>query len=222
MTQNVGRLGVVLGLDTAEFVQGLQNAQKSVTNFVSNALPKMATAGALAFTAMTYKALQFADAMSDTAKANDMAIESILSLSSSLQMAGGRGEDAGKILSKFNATIDEAAQGSKSAQDAFARVGITLADLRKLSGEDLFSKAVQNIAKINDVTQRTGLAITFFGRASKGVDMKELAEGLAKGDEAYKKYAEAIRIAGDLQDQLESKTKKTLILFTNAFILSFL
>lgn len=218
MTQNVGRLGVVLGLDTAEFTAGLQKAQASVTSFVSTALPRMATAGALAFGAMTYKALQFADAMSDTAKANDMAIESILALSSSLQMAGGKSEDAGKILSKFNATIDEAAQGSKSAQESFARVGVSLADLRKLSGEDLFSKAVQNIAKIQDVAQRTGLAVSLFGRAIKGVDMKELAEGLAKGDEAYKKYAEAIRIAGDLQDQLESKTKKTLIMFTNAFI----
>jgi hypothetical protein len=218
MTQNVGRLGVVLGLDTAEFTAGLQKAQASVSSFVSTALPRMATAGALAFSAMTYKALQFADAMQDTAKANDMAIESILALSSSLQMAGGRGEDAGKVLSKFNATIDEAAQGSKSAQEAFSRVGVTLSDLRNLSGEDLFNKAVKGIGEINDVTQRAGLSVTLFGRAIKGVDMKELADGLAKGNEEYKKYAEAIQIAGELNDKLEAKTKKTLIMFTNAFI----
>ena len=218
MTQNVGRLGVVLGLDTAEFVAGLQSAQRSVTNFVSTAVPRMATAGALAFSAMTYKALQFADAMQDTAKANDMAIESILALSSSLQLAGGHGEDAGKVLSKFNTVIDEAAQGSKSAQESFQRVGVSLADLRKLSGEDLFNKAVKGIAEINDVSQRTGLAVALFGRAIKGVDMKELAEGLAKGSEEYKKYAEAIQLAGDLNDKLESKTKKTVIMFTNAFL----
>lgn len=214
---NIARLGVVLGIDTTEFTKGLNAAKKSLNDF-SAKIPTLAAVGAAAFTAMTYKALEFADQISDTAKANDVAIESVLKLSSSLQMAGGKGEDAGKILSKFNTVIDEAAQGSKSAQESFARAGISLRDLSKLSSEDLFDKAIQSIAKIEDVSQRTAVAVQLFGRAIKGVDIKELADGIAKGSDEYKKYAEAIRIAGDLQDQLESKSKKTLILFTNTFI----
>lgn len=214
---NIARLGVVLGIDTTEFTKGLNAAKKSLNDF-SAKIPTLAAVGAAAFSAMAYKALEFADQISDTAKANDVAIESILKLSSSLQLAGGKGEDAGKLLSKFNTVIDEAAQGSKSAQESFGRIGISLRDLGKLSSEDLFNKSIQQLAKVEDVAQRTGLAVQLFGKAIKGVDIKELADQLSKGSEEYKKYAEAIRIAGDLQDQLDAKAKKTLILFTNTFI----
>ena len=214
---NIARLGVVLGIDTTEFTKGLNAAKKSANDFMAK-LPALAAVGATAFAAMTYKALEFADQISDTAKANDVAIESILKLSSSLQLAGGHGDDAGKILSKFNTVIDDAAQGSKSAQESFGRIGISLRDLSKLSSEDLFNKAIQQLAKVEDVTQRTSLAVNLFGKSIKGVDVKELADQLAQGSEEYKKYAEAIRVAGDLNDALEAKTKKTLILFTNTFI----
>lgn len=218
MSQNVGRLGVVMALDTAEFVSGLGKAKSSLMDFAKNAAPNVITGVAVAFAGMTYKALQFADQMSDTAKANDIAIESILKLSSSLQLAGGHGEDAGKLLAKFNSTVDEAAQGSKSAQESFSRIGITLRDIGKLSTEQLFEKSVASLAKIEDTAKRTRIAIELFGKAIKGVDIKELAEGIARGDEGYKKYAEAIKIAGELNDKLESKTKKTVIMFTNAFL----
>ena len=218
MSQNVGRLGVVMGLDTAEFVSGLNKAKNSLQDFAKTAIPKVLGVGAVAFSAMTYKALEFADQISDTAKANDVAIESILKLSSSLQLAGGKGENASKMLASFNSKVDEAAQGSKSAQESFSRIGISLQDIAKLSTEQLFEKSVASLAKISDTATRTKIAIELFGKAIKGVDVKELAEGIARGDEEYKKYAESIRIAGELNDKLESKTKKTVIMFTNTFV----
>lgn len=218
MTQNVGRLGVVLALDTAEFTAGLQKAQKTVLNFANTAIPNMAAAGVAAFTAMTYKALSFADAISDVAAANDIAISSILHLSEGLAQSGGEAKNAGKLLASFTSQIDAAAQGSKTAQDMFARIGISLGDIGKMSNEDLFGKTLQALSKIDDAVTRNAIAFQVFGKAVKGVDIKALAEEMSKNTEEFEKYSDAIKLAGELHDKLDAKATKTMVLFTNTFI----
>ena len=218
MAQNVGRLGVVLGLDTAEFVQGLDKAKSKLTDFANNTMPKIATAGAVAFSAMTYKALAFADAISDVAKANEIATSTILQLSEALAQNGGDAQNAGRLLTSFTAKIDEASQGSKTAQYAFGRIGITLQDIKKLDNEELFNKTLQSLAKIEDPVQRNALAFQVFGKAVKGVDIKGLSEEMAHTREEFVKYANAVEIAGDLHDKLDAKATKTMVLFTNTFI----
>lgn len=214
MTQNVGRLGVVLGIDTAQFVQGLNQAKQSITQFAVTNMPRLAAAGAAAFAAMTYKALQFADQMSDVAKANDVAIETVLQLGQALTFSGGKASDASKLFASFSAQIDSAAEGSKTAQTTFERIGISLNDLAKLSTEDLFDKVIQQLAQIDDAITRNALAVSIFGKAMKGVDIRELAERTKEGREEFKKYADAVREAGELNDKLEASINKLTLSFT--------
>jgi len=214
MTQNVGRLGVVLGIDTAQFVQGLNQAKQSITQFAVTNMPRLAAAGTAAFAAMTYKALQFADQMSDVAKANDVAIETVLQLGQALTVSGGRASDASKLFASFSAQVDSAAQGSKSAQELFNRVGVSLTDLAKLSTEDLFDKTIQELAKIDDALTRNAMAAQLFGRAMKGVDIREVAAQTKQGREEFKQYADAIREAGEFQDNLEKSLNKITLSFT--------
>ena len=62
MAQNVARLGVIFGMDSAEFETGLKKASRLLDDMVTKA--KYAGAGiAVAFTAMTAKALAYADQM---------------------------------------------------------------------------------------------------------------------------------------------------------------
>lgn len=214
MTQNVGRLGVVLGIDTAQFVAGLEKAKKSITEFAVTNMPRLATAGAAAFAAMTYKALQFSDQMADVAKANDVAIETVLQLSQALTVSGGRAADASKLFASFSAQVDSAAQGSKGAQELFSRVGVSLSDLAKLTNEELFDKVLQELAKIDDALTRNALAAQIFGRAMKGVDVRELAAQTREGREEFRKYAEAIKEAGEFQDKLDTALNKITLSFT--------
>ena len=71
---NIARLGVVFGLDTAEFTQGLEAAKNSLNNF-ANKIPAVTATAVAALTAMTYKALDFADAIQDVATANNLTID---------------------------------------------------------------------------------------------------------------------------------------------------
>jgi len=213
----LARLGVVLGLDSGEFKQGLESADKSLTKFAAK-LPQMGVVAAAAFTAATYKALQYADAVSDAAKASDVAVSSVIALSKGLQQNGGNADDAGKLLATFSAQVDEAAQGSLAAQKAFARVGVTLKDLGELGTEDLFDKTVKAIAAIEDPAARAALATTMFGKAAKGVDFVGLAEGADEAKEKFKEYAAAVEMAAELNDKLEAAGTAMSLSFTNAVI----
>lgn len=213
----LARLGVVLGLDSAEFQQGLAGANMALQKFQKN-LPQIGAIAATSFAAATYKALSFADSISDAAKASDVAIGAVLALSKGLQANGGEAENAGKMLSAFSVNIDEAAQGSATAQKAFARVGVSLSDLAKLNTEELFDKTVKAIAAIEDPAARAALATSMFGKAAKGVDFVGLAEGSDEAKQKYQQYALAVEQAADLHDKLEQAAGATSLTFTNAVI----
>lgn len=211
----LARLGVVLGLDTAEFQKGLTGAKKSLDQFAQQ-IPTVAGVAVAAFTAMTYKALQYADAIADTAKANDVAIESVLALSKGLQQNGGEAENAGKLLSSFTNKIDEAAQGGLDAQKTFARLGVSLQDLASMGIQDMFDKTVAAIAAMEDPISRNALAMNVFGRAAKGVDFVGLAADSKDARAEFADYAVAVQKAADLNDKLAAASEKTLLKFTNA------
>ncbi len=211
----LARLGVVLGLDTAEFQKGLSGAKKSLDQFAQQ-IPTVAGVAVAAFTAMTYKALQYADAIADTAKANDVAIESVLALSKGLQQNGGEAENAGKLLSSFTAKIDEAAQGGLDAQKTFARLGVSLKDLGSMGIQDLFDKTVKSIAAMEDPISRNALAMNVFGRAAKGVDFVGLAADSKEARAEFAEYAAAVQKAAELNDKLAAASEKTLLKFTTA------
>ena len=213
----LARLGVVLGLDSGEFKQGLESADRSLSNF-SSKVATVGTVSAAAFAAMTYKALAYADAIADVAKANDVAIKTIMALSEGLAQNGGSADNAGKLLSSFTAQVDTAAQGSKEAQEAFTRLGVSFKDLANKDVTELFDQTVEALAKIEDPLSRNALAMTMFGKAAKGVDFVGLAEGTAEARKEFEQYADAVKIAGDLHDKLDAKATKTIVLFNTAFL----
>jgi len=213
----LARLGVVLGLDSGEFKQGLESADRSLSNF-SSKVGVVGTVSAAAFAAMTYKAMAYADAIADVAKANDMAIKTVMALSEGLAQNGGSAENASKLISSFTAQVDTAAQGSKEAQEAFTRLGVSFKDLANKDVTELFDQTVEALAKMEDPLSRNALAMTMFGKAAKGVDFVGLAEGTAEARKEFEQYADAVKLAGDLHDKLDAKATKTIVLFNTAFL----
>jgi lambda family phage tail tape measure protein len=214
---NIARLGVVLGLNTAEFQSGLAGAMRSVNSFAQDQIPKLKNGlmiGAAAFSAMAYKVLEMSDRISDLADAADMSIASVLSINNAIEQSGGKSDDAGKAILKFTENIDKAALGSKELQDKFKRIGVSLSDLSKLSSEDLFKKSVEGIAKLEEVSTRTGAKMALFGKGIRDVDMTKFNDEIKKGKEEFEQYAEAVAIAGELNDKLAKKANALALTFT--------
>jgi len=154
MANMIARLGVALGIDTAEFNKGIEAAGKKLEKF-SEAAEKFGKMGAVALVAASAAALKYADDLADVAEANEVAIGTVLQLSNALANSGGKADNTGKMLSAFAKFIDDAAGGSAEAQKTAKALGITLQDLGKLSQEELLNKLVANLAKIEDPITRS-------------------------------------------------------------------
>jgi lambda family phage tail tape measure protein len=213
MANTIARLGVRLGIDSAEFAQGIEAAKKKLGEFAEKA-EVMGKVGIAAFAAMTYKALEFADSIADVAKANDVAIATVLQLGEALQQNGGDAENAGKLLAGFTKFVDNAAEGSYEAQKSFAKAGIGLKELGKLTTEELFKKTVKGLAEIQDPLTRNAKAMEIFGKAAKGVDWIGMAEGLARTSHLTQQQADAIKDAGDAWDMLHAKSHDAMVAFS--------
>ena len=201
MANFIGRLGVLLGLDSAEFQKGIQQASKQLDSFVEKA-KTTSLVGATAFAAMAYQAMQLADEIVDTAKANDVAVDSILKLRNALALSGGEAENAGKFLASFTNTIDKAAEGSFETQKTFKTLGVSLNDLRSMNIDQLFSKTVDSLAKMEDPLTRNAKGMELFGKAAKGVDFVALNEELKTGAGVTEQQAKAIEDAAAAYDAL--------------------
>lgn len=210
MAQNVARLGVVLGIDVAEFTKGLNEAKSKLKEFASTATD-VAAAG---IAAMTYKALEFSDAMSDLSDSTGIGIAKILQIGDALEMSGGHAEDAGKVLVKFSDNIDKAAQGSKPLQDAFARVGVTLDDLKKLSTEQLFDKSINGMSKLGDKASQTGASLALLGKGFRGTEVEGFNQLIQQSTEEFDRFADAVANAADLHDKLAKRATMTGLIFT--------
>jgi lambda family phage tail tape measure protein len=216
MANTIARLGVRLGIDSAEFSKGIEAAKKDLSEFADKA-KVFATVGATAFTAMTLKALEFADSIADVAKANDMAIESVIKLGEALAQNGGNAENAGKILSAFTSFVDKAAGGSFEAQEAFKQVGVSLKDLGTLSMEQLFAQTLKGLKEIPDQLTRQARSYEILGKAAKGADIAGVAEDMEKVGHLTEQQIRGIEDAAKAWDLLHKITHEVMITFT-AFV----
>ena len=215
MSNNIARLGVVMGLDTAEFTTGLQAVEKQIDNFKEKL---MQFASVAAFVEMTKRAMEYADTITTTAKANDVTTASVLELSKALEENGGNAEETGRIYSGFNQKVETAALGSAKAQESFARLGVSLNDIKTLSSQDLFEKTITGLAKIQDSVTRNGLAFQTLGKAIRGVDIVGLAQTLEETKGSMDRYAEAVNMAHELHLKIEASGRKVTLMFTEAVI----
>jgi lambda family phage tail tape measure protein len=180
-----------------------QQAVDTLKNSISGLGSSLAGIGFAAFITSAFK---MADAMDDVAKATGLTIGYVTALSQSIEQAGGNFDDAGKIITTFFNTLDQAAQGSEKAQDALAKVGIQLSDLSRLSEQELLQKAINNLSEMQAGAGRTALAVDVFGKAIKNVDPKSLEEALATKD--ITKLQDEMKKAADVVDNLQSSFRE--------------
>ena len=201
-------LSYSVDVNTTGAVAGLQKLQDKV-GALSKTFGNLQTAIAGLMLGATIKsAVAYADAISDLSVATNIAVENILGFTDALEQNGGNAEGAQKALVKFGMSIGEAADGSDKAQNAFARVGVSLTDLRTLSEKDLLAKTIKGLAQISDTSTRAAAQMAVFGKSTRGVDMVGVYSGYAAATAESQKYAESVRQAGMVSDKLASAFNK--------------
>lgn len=209
MTNFVGRLGVTLGLDSAEFTRGIEGAKRSLQS-VGTFAQQYGAIAATAFAAATVAAARYADELVDVARANDVAISSIIQLRDALAKSGGEAGNASKFLSSFTQYIDKAAEGSFEAQKTLKGLGISLQDLQSLDVETLFRKAASGLAAMDDALKRSAKGMDVFGKSFKGVDARDFNESLKTGTKLTKEHEEGIKAAAEAYDNLAEMSRRAM------------
>jgi lambda family phage tail tape measure protein len=209
----ISRLGVVLGIDTAEFQAGLGKAQTSLNTFGKNVIGSRLGVAAIAagLTAAAVSAVRFADQINDVSKSSELSVQTILRLNQALMTSGGNSESAAKFVGQFEKSIYSANHQGTEAQKAFAKLGVSMSDLKKLSNEALLDKTISGFKNLTEATERAGVANTLFARSARGIDFRGVADDLDKTINSYKNSQQAFEDLGNALDNLDriSFTLKT-------------
>jgi hypothetical protein len=154
-----------------------------------------------AFVGFARNAAMASDAIVDLSAATDISVAKIIELRNALQQSGGDASNAGRFVTEFYKSIEEAAGGSEKAQQAFGKVGVTLQELATLSADDLFEQTLQGLAGIEDPATRAAIAIQMFGKGMMGVSAQDLISQLdalrGKYDDQAQGAIEAARMVDE-------------------------
>ncbi|MDT7849915.1 hypothetical protein Q9292_09855 [Methylophilus sp. VKM B-3414] len=181
------------------------------------------SAGGLA--ALIKQAADFNDEMGDMAQTLGTTTENLSALQYAAKFGGGVDElNAG--LTKLAKNASDAANGSKSAQQAFDQLGIDPAKFNDTS--ELFEAIVEQLSLLPDGIQKTAIAQDLLGKS--GAKLLPLINGGKEGLRAMREEAERLGLvvseqdavaAGEFNDNLDrlSLTAKGLaVQFGNQFV----
>ncbi len=208
----ISRLGVVLGLDAGEFNKGMGLANKSLSSFAT--VGNLAKAGVVAF---AQELIGLADAIDDTAKAFDVSVATVVKMNLAMQMSGGSAEGAAKSLTTLTNKVDDALAGNEKTRESFAKLGITLKDLQRLSIDAINEKTVRSLAAMEDGIKRNALAFDVLGKSMRGVDLKSYNAEMEKSNALAESAQEEISTLGALGDEMAASWYKLKIVFMDLF-----
>ena len=82
------------------------------------------------------------------------------------------GVDINSVQTGFKSmtnSIDDAKNGSETAIKKFTDLGVSMSDLKTMSREDIFGKAVEGLQNITDDTTKAALANDLFGKSGQNI-----------------------------------------------------
>lgn len=213
--KNFGRVNVSITASTGGLTAGLAQATKTLSSFTSRVASTasplrmlsnvaQSTFGQLAMFSMARSAVNTLTGMASAA-AENVDVQSKLSRRlgttygelAGLKMAGdlaGVGiETIGSAMTKADVAMQKAAGGSRSAQAAFATLGLTADQLQGMSSADRFEAIASSISGLETPAQRAAAAVALFGRS--GAELLPLFEGGADGIRRAREEAQAFGLA---------------------------
>lgn len=167
--------------------------------------------------AFAKSALNLSSDLSDLSSSSGFATAKILELKQALSEAGGEPDKVSQSLNKFLQTLDDAVNGSATAQSTFLNLGISLDDLRKLTDKELFDKSIKGLASMENASERASIKVDLFGKSWIKVSPATLAENLKNAAGKSDQYAASIENAARLNDALAKATINAKIAFLQAF-----
>jgi len=187
---NIARLGVALGLNTAEFQSGLKGAMAGLEK-VKDAAKVVGVAILAAGTAMAYMTKKSIDNMDNLAKQAQMAgvtTESLSALAYAADLAGVSQDTLVLSMAKLSKGMSDAAMNTGEALKGFNALNIDYKNLE--STDEAMLQISERFAGMADGANKTAIAMSLFGRS--GAQLIPLLNGGRDGVEKLRAEAEKL------------------------------
>lgn len=199
-----GQAFVELFADDSRLVRGLRNASrrlKQLGRSVTSIGRRIMLAGTAAI-GSAFAAAKVFGSMGDTvqkmAKRTGLSTEALSELSFAAEQSGTDLESLENGLRRMQRTIGDALDGLSTAEDALARLGLSVQQLLGLAPEEQFKLIADRIARIEDPTLKAAAAMEVFGRS--GTMLLPLIEQGTAGIEALQKEARELGLTISTED----------------------
>lgn len=217
---NVFELFATLSLDTSEYDQGLDDAEKSASSFSSKLKNGLSTAGkvaGVAIGAVTAAAGAVSAVMINGAKQTAAFADNIDKMSQKMGISATAYQEWDAVLRHSGTSIDSMSRGMLTLQknaannaEKFKALGISQQQLASMSTEELFAATIEGLQNMGEGAERTALASELLGGSAKelGALLNTSAEETqAMKDRVHELGAvlddEAVKAGAAFQDQLQ-------------------
>src|SRR5262245_2675552 len=199
----IGALRVLLGVDTAAFSSGLDDASKNLSKFgkqLTGDIGKAAAAAGVALaaaatgiTVAVTKSINSMDELSKLSQKIGVPVERLSSLKLAAELSDVSIEALGKSMSKLStAMVTAAAGGATPAASAFQALGISMDTLKSNDPSKVMEAMAEKFSKMEDGATKTALANAILG----GRMGRELIPLLNQGAEGLRKATEEAEAFG--------------------------
>ena len=186
----IGRLSVVLGLDTAAFETGARRAAKT-TNDAGDRMERLgarvgtaskaliglglAIGGSQLFGALkdlTMQGLEYASSLGEQAQQLGVLSSELQEYRYAASQAGIETAEMDMALSQLTKRIGQAAAGAKGPKAAFDELGISLRNAKgeMLTAGEAIPLIAEALSKIKDPAERARLEVELFGKSGQKLD----------------------------------------------------
>lgn len=199
-----GRAFVELFADDSKLVRGLRSAEKKIKAFgdsIRGMGLKLAGLGTAILAPLAGAAKVFADMGSNLQDASDrtgVSVEALSALGYAADLSGAGMETLESDIRRMQRTIVDATEGTKTATDALADLGLTVDNLKDLSPEAQFELLADRLDKIDDPTRKAALAMEIFGKS--GTQLLPMLKGGSQALAEYRKQAERLGLIISTKD----------------------
>jgi len=154
------------------FSEAMAKGIKSAAKVIAGAMAAV-TAGAVAvtktFVSAAKQTAEYGDEVDKTSQKLGLSTKSYQEWDYVMKICGTEMSSMTTGLKTLTNKLDDAKNGSESAQAMFAALGISMEDMQKMSREDLFKATIAGLQKMGDSTERAALANDLFGKSGQNL-----------------------------------------------------
>lgn len=220
---NIQTLSVSLVARTAGFTRGLDSAQKRLSTFSAGAVAAgtriagfgTAIAGGLAATglvSLTKHAFGAIDELGNLSQRLGIGVEDLQAFQHAATLADVSQQSLATGLQFMNRTLGQASIGSKTAQNAFAQLGLNFQTLQAAGPAEAFRTIAERIAQLGSASQRAAATQAIFGRG--GIQLLNILNqgraGLEQSANELKRFGTVVTEEGVAQVQAADDALKRI------------